>query len=300
MNFDQFELQKRFEKIESKKITKKLLNEYKYLNFFLLSSIILLVLLVFLFISYLINQNTIYGNLISIALGLYFILFITFFIMMNNSKFNQLSNPDRQFYILYLIREHLKTDFTLNKYKLWSLIGSYCKELYKVESWQRNYSIFEISNEEKIIFTLRNSINRKIKGQIIAGNNDKAIFEIFDRLITINYIKNLSDNIFERKERNENIKKNLLLIDSIFEGLEMSTETIDILKINWIVNRLKIIDFNVIIVCLSTVLVTTLYIVVTKLNNEIVNIGILFEIILMTPGVVLLFLNLIRNKKNDV
>jgi hypothetical protein len=218
---------------------------------------------------------------------------------MNNNKFDLLSAPERQFYILYLMLDLIQSNYEINKNKLWSLTSAYCKELYKVEALHKEYSPFQISEEEQTIFKIRGALNRKVKGHILTGKKYNEIYEIIHSIISINFIRNQYDREEITNQQINSIKELQFIVESNLFKLEDSTAKIDILKFDWIITKFKNSNQNVIILLISTLIISIFYIISANLNHEGINMGVFFQILIGTPTAVLLIMNLIKNDKNQ-
>lgn len=201
------ELKVEFDRLSSKTITRRLVNEFKYIKSVLYISIffgILMLLTIFTCISSSIE------NLIEftpIIVTLYFIIMIYFVIQLDNKKFQQLDSNKRQFYILFLILNILKSNDNKKNYKLWSLVGCYIAELNKTLDLFRSQNIFYLCDEEYYIRSMKKSFKEKILGNVMNENFEEEIINVIQNLITINYMLNKEEYILEKNKTRSNIEK---------------------------------------------------------------------------------------------
>lgn len=286
---------KRFNKIESKNMTKILQNEYKYTKWILVTTMLLLVVIITMAIIELITKNSIF---------LYIYLFVTIFFIINmlffvnrieNRKFMKIVAQDRQFYILYLLRMNMKKDYYNNRFKIWSLIRAYLKELYLCQLEFIRQQIFEVDPLERDLNLLSESLTKKIYGLVLQGEKKEEILDVVNILLNINQIRNYEVFIdINNEEFHEQLATyKMELFDKLYKLPEDDTK-IDILGIIKYMDFFRNINTDILIVIITTFLVLGFYIILSNFKNEEFSSGMFISLILTTPTCVAVFINAIK------
>lgn len=288
-----------FSKISSKTITKRLISEYILLKRILIISIITLILLVMSVMLSLTNINISLNVSLPAIVILYFVYTFIQIYKIDNKKFKQLESYQRQYYILYLMKEILESDTSKKPYKLWSLVRYYLVELHSTLSSFRSQNIFSICDEEYSVRILNEGFKEKILGHVLNNLHEEEIKSIVKKLLDINYLLN-NDN-----HSSKAINNNVVIIslkDSILcelSQIENSNKKIQLIKLNWILDKFSKDYFNIVIIIFFTFIIISAYCLMKTRCGLEYSIDTIFQLLIGTPITVLLFINLIKNKKNE-
>lgn len=298
MNISNKDFREYFRKISSKKITKRILNEYIYLKRVLYFSIILFVLIITVLLGALIFSYDKPNNVLSIIVVIYCIFIFYTFFQIDNKKFKQLESAKRRYYILFLMQELIYSNEKKKRYKLWSLCRCYSYELYLIICEFSSHNIFHVSKEEYIIRQIRNSFKDKLLGLFLDGKHEDEIKVVITNLLTINYIRNTEQHIDQFNKTNEFINYLLKDIISDLDKLDTSEKKIEFFRLDWFINNFTKGNVDIVTVIFFTLVILGTYFIVNKVNHTPADINTYFQLLIGTPAVVLLFINLIKNKRN--
>ncbi len=125
MQYDEEKSKERLARIETKKVSKMLQNEYKMITRFLVMCLLMFILIVTMFIALTLTGNKTYQSVYIVSITLFMVSIVFVLNPLENKRFMKLDAHDRQFYILTLFKDNLMRDYNANKHQLWSLSNAF-------------------------------------------------------------------------------------------------------------------------------------------------------------------------------
>ncbi|WP_069999649.1 hypothetical protein [Cellulosilyticum sp. I15G10I2] len=295
MQYDEVKSKERLARIESKKISRILQNEYRIMRRIMVMSILLLVLIVIMFTSMIVTGNEAYQSVYVVSV-IVFMLYMVFTLnQLENRKFMKLYAHDRRFYILSLFKKNIQEGYKANKHKLWSLTNAFIKELYLVQLDYKGSYLFSVQSEEFDIDFLSKAFAKKIKGLVLEEKNKEEIIDTIDQLLSINQFRNNDIlSILDIDETNEALDREKQDLFEALNRLPESDKKIDILGLEKMVSFLKRINIDVLIAILGTGIVLGIYLLLISLLKEEFSTGMFLSLLLMAPTCVAVILNMLR------
>lgn len=123
----------------------------------------------------------------------------------------------------------------------------------------KKQTIFTISKEEARVRILMEGIKERIRGNLLEEKQIDYILLVVSNLLEVNYIKNSFNNKISIKYANENLEKLQENIFKILFTIELNQKKFDLMNINYFVNFIKKLDFNLIIILIITIVAVILY-----------------------------------------
>jgi len=288
--------EKEFKKISTKKITKRLLNEYYYMKRFVyISTFSIVFLIIVLFSNFTKSDQSI--MIITYTVIFFFTSYMfLFYFRIQNNDFVRLESYKRQYYILFLMCNIIQCNDKKKKYKLWALIRRYNAELNKIISQIRSQKLFEIYDYEKDIIYLRKNISEKIIGNILEEKYQEEIHKIIKKLVLNTYLINNDEFVLKLNHDNYIVSDIKNEIFKIFDSIDVSNKKIEYTKINQVIKIFQKCNADLILVSVLSIMFISSYILISTYITNSFDIGILYGIILATPAFIAFFLNQIKKK----
>lgn len=298
MTCSKINMNERFKSLESKKITKILQNEFKYLKGLLIVSIIFIMATILMLLTISNTDNLIFKALYTSSYIYFTIYFLYTINQLENRKFKKLNSHDRQFYILYLINDNIISHIKNRKYILFYLIIAYIRELHYIQIEHKNQWILSIQEEEYKVDIMLKSFKNKIKGLILGNEKIEEISEIIQLLLNINHYRNIEAfNTFnDTTLKDLNSEQHKLF--ELLEKLPESNNKIDIWGITNLYMLLNRENREVILVIVSTIFVLLLYLFLAPLYDETISIGVALSLLLMTPTCITVIISIVKKPTN--
>lgn len=298
MTCSKINMNERFKSLESKKITKILQNEFKYLKGLLIVSIIFIMATILMLLTISNTDNLLFKALYTSSYIYFTIYFLYTINQLENRKFKKLNSHDRQFYILYLINDNIISHIKNRKYILFYLIIAYIRELHYIQIEHKNQWILSIQEEEYKVDIMLKSFKNKIKGLILGNEKIEEIREIIQLLLNINHYRNIEAfNTFnDTTLKDLNSEQHKLF--ELLEKLPESNNKIDIWGITNLYMLLNRENREVILVIVSTIFVLLLYLFLAPLYDETISIGVALSLLLMTPTCITVIISIVKKPTN--
>lgn len=296
------ELRESYKKISTKKITRRLVSQYYYIKSFLIIGILtVLLVLVISFFSF----SKAHQNYLVLIPFLIFILYtFLFYFQIINKAFMHMEAHKRQFYILFLMFDIIKSNDSKKKYKLWSLISWYRSELNKIINQYRNQHVFEVQNQERDIIILNNGFSEKIIGNMLDRKYEDEISIIIENLTYITYLIN-NDEYILKSNNSENININLCKynvdemkkeIYQVLDKIEVSHSKIKLMRVDWLLQFLSKRNIDLILVLILTGIVIGSYLILSIHTTNTYSIDTIYEILIGAPMAIMFFINLFKRR----
>lgn len=308
------EIKKYFYKIEQKKITRKIINEQRYLKGILATMLIAGIALTMWLFKANVDTETFQG-IIYLSTGFvgYMITFaLLIYIFVENKEFDSYDVEDQKFYLLYLLKHYIQVaegnkDYKSNK-KIKLCLVSICRYYTRSLSRQRNiirsHNPFKVDEQEMLIVEIRACFLDKIMGLINKQEHMKEIKVIVDILFNINVqgtvLLNGESNV---DEVNNQIQAMVREYSHIANTLPIVKDSNNQFKLRMeflskVITRLS--QLNSVKIILLTCIIIIAYVLLEWKVNSSINITSIFTILLATPPSLAIFVNNIdkRNKDN--
>lgn len=282
--------------IFNKRIRKRLVNKFIYLRIGIISLLVALVCVIFIFILSIIDKDTFFMTYLVIISVLGFAFSIKLLLNSENKDFYDYESYHRQFYILYLLNEIYNNRF-MNKKKrkqqLWSLSKYYLVELNKTINSFRMLNFFNISKEENEIRKFNEDYKNKIMGNLISAEYDENMNQIITYLLDIIISVYPAKEIIDLNQINNDNMDRYNKINRLLKNFSISDADIPILGLVNIFNRINKKFVKVFIILVFTLFVTATYILIDLNKTDDYSISTVFTLLIGTPIAVELFYNII-------